>query len=97
MKLEPQRVRQHITALRICSTTVTDVPTLFVYDRDPDDAHYVNVALAAQAKLIVSRDHDLLDLMDPSDADGIKFGRAFPTLRILQPVEFLREVQPLQP
>src|SRR5213076_3416811 len=37
-----------------------DIPSAFAYDRDPDDAHYVNLALKAGATMIVSRDKDLL-------------------------------------
>jgi putative PIN family toxin of toxin-antitoxin system len=69
-----------------------EVPNQFVYERDPDDAHYVNLALAADAKLIVSRDRDLLDLMDDRSIDGVDFKRRFPVLRILDPVSFLKEL-----
>jgi predicted nucleic acid-binding protein len=61
--------------------------------RDPDDSHYVNLALAADAKLIVSRDRDLLDLMDNSIPEGLDFQGRFPSLRILDPVAFLREFE----
>jgi putative PIN family toxin of toxin-antitoxin system len=43
-----------------------NVPERFTYERDPDDAHYVNLALEAGAKYVVSHDNDLLDLMDRS-------------------------------
>jgi uncharacterized protein len=67
-------------------------PVVFTYERDPDDAHYVNLALAANANLIVSRDRDLLDLADTTRPEAIEFRRQFPTLRILEPVQFLREL-----
>jgi predicted nucleic acid-binding protein len=60
--------------------------------RDPDDAHYVNLALAADARLIVSRDRDLLDLMDSAKPEAAEFQSRFPALRILDPVGFLREI-----
>jgi predicted nucleic acid-binding protein len=52
----------------------------------------VNVALAANAKLIVSRDNDLLDLMHPVKPEAAEFQIRYPSLRILNPVGFLREV-----
>ena len=58
---------------------------------DPDDAHHVNLALAASAELIISRDRDLLDLMDPSRKESVEFRRRFPLLRIQDPVQFLRQ------
>jgi putative PIN family toxin of toxin-antitoxin system len=78
------------------ATVVDQVPVAFTYPRDPDDAHYVNLAVVAQASLIVSRDRDLLDLGDLTRQEAIEFHRLFPTLRILEPVQFLRELDAAQ-
>jgi putative PIN family toxin of toxin-antitoxin system len=64
------------------------VPSVFSLPRDPDDAEYVNLSLAAQATFLVSRDKDLLSLMDE---DG--FCKAYPQLTILDPVAFLARVR----
>ena len=69
-------------------------PEIFSYQRDPDDARYINLALAARATLVVSRDKDLLDLMDSTKPEAAEFQKHFPLLRILDPVGFLREVVP---
>ncbi|MFQ5495585.1 MAG: putative toxin-antitoxin system toxin component, PIN family [Phycisphaerae bacterium] len=66
------------------------VPETFTYPRDPDDAHYINVALAAEAKYVVSRDKDLLDLMDRGRPEAREFRRRFPTLEIIEPQVLLR-------
>ena len=50
------------------------------------------LAVAADAKLIVSRDKDLLDLMDSAKPEAADFQARFPLLRILDPVLFLREI-----
>jgi len=88
--------REQSDALALAVTTiaafVSEVPAVFTYDRDPDDAHYVNVALTSSARLVVSRDRDLLDLMDPARAEGRAFLSQFPELRIVEPVAFLREL-----
>jgi predicted nucleic acid-binding protein len=52
---------------------------------------YVNLAVAAGAGYLVSRDRDLLDLMDQATAVGKEFGQRFPGLRIMDPAAFLRE------
>ena len=57
-------IEEFFQTIQISATILEAFPELFAYARDPDDAHYVNLALAADAKLIVSRDKDLLDLMD---------------------------------
>jgi predicted nucleic acid-binding protein len=72
---------------------VATVPTLYEHPHDPDDSHYVNLALAAGARLVVSRDRDLLNLMETNRPEGEEFRRRFPELRILDPVEMLRELR----
>ena len=92
LHLVPDRVEGFFEAIEIAGTLLVGFPEVFAYQRDPDDAHYVNLALAADAKLIVSRDKDLLDLMDSTKPEAAEFQKRFPTLRILNPVGFLREV-----
>jgi putative PIN family toxin of toxin-antitoxin system len=69
------------------------VPHVFDFPRDPDDAHYVDLALAAGAKLIVSRDKDLLSLRDAATAEGKDFLSRYPALSILTPPEALKLIE----
>ena len=71
---------------------VSDVPELYQHPFDPDDSHYVNLAARTDSRLIVSRDRHLLNLMDNSRSESQEFQARFPSLRILDPVEFLREL-----
>lgn len=89
--LVSDRVEAFIEAVEVSATVLEGFAELFHYERDPDDAHYVNLALAAGAELIVSRDRDLLELMAAPTHDAIEFRRRFPALRILDPVAFLRD------
>jgi len=73
---------------------VGDVPEVYQHPVDADDSHYVNLALAAAATLITSRDHHLLDLMDQSQPLGRAFRQQFPQLDILRPEELLRRLRP---
>lgn len=92
-KLRSERVVALMDNLPKAAVIVPTVPELWCYDRDPDDAHYIiNLALAAGATLVVSRDRDLLDLMDLAKPEAAKFQLRFPALRILDPVGFLQEV-----
>lgn len=74
------------------ATFLNNVPEIFEYPRDPDDAHYVNLALAAKASYVVSRDNDLLDLMDPTCPESVAFRQKFPDLEIIEPVAFLHHL-----
>lgn len=91
-RLRPDRVEALIDNLPNAAVLLSEVPEVWSYERDPDDAHYVNLALAGHANLIVSRDRDLLDLTDIGRADSRSFRTRFPELRVLDPVTFLREV-----
>ena len=72
--------------------SIYNVPAEFVYERDPKDKKYINLALAAKADYLVSRDNDLLDLMNESQQIGRDFRARFPLLNILDPVTFLRKL-----
>lgn len=89
-----ERTETLIENLLKVAVVVQTIPERFTYARDPDDAHYVDLAPATDSKLIISRDKDLLSLMDPVRPDGRDFHAPFPALRILDPVTFLRELGP---
>lgn len=91
------RVREFLAAVEVAATVLLNFPEGFVYRRDPDDAHYVNLAAAANAMRIVSRDKDLLDLMDVTKPEAAEFQERFPLLRVLEPSAFLREVEQSPP
>src|SRR5665213_840140 len=92
LHLVADRVEEFFEAIEISVILLDGFPETFAYERDPDDAHYVNLALAANAKRIVSRDNDLLDLMDITRPQGVDFQKQYPALRILNPVGFLHEI-----
>lgn len=74
------------------ATIMIDVPSVYRHPIDPDDSHYVDLAVASQAKLIVSRDRHLLALADATRQDGREFQSRFPDLKILDPITFLHEL-----
>jgi predicted nucleic acid-binding protein len=53
----------------------------------------LNLAIEAQADFIVTRDNDLLDLMRWDTETGREFQKRFRSLRILDPVAFLKLVE----
>jgi putative PIN family toxin of toxin-antitoxin system len=92
-RLEKALLEEFFAAIRQVALIIEDVPQVFDFTRDPDDAHYVDLAIAAQAKLIVSRDRDLLSLNDDTTLEGRDFKRRFPDLEILTPTELLRALR----
>ena len=88
------RVDAFVKQLRAVARLVDDPPPLFAYSRDPDDAHYVNVALATGAMLVVSRDRDLLDLMTEINPEGKSLRNSYPSFQVLTPPQFLKTLDP---
>lgn len=80
-------------AAALFANIVSDVPEVYRHPHDPDDSPYVNLALKAEARLVVSRDRHLLSLSDPTRSEARDFQSRFPALRIVDPVTFLRELE----
>lgn len=89
--LTVERVDAFLRQLEGNAVVADSVPEVFTYPRDPDDERYVDLALAAGAKYLVTWDNDLLNLM-ADNPDGADFRNRFPGLRVLTPVAFLREI-----
>jgi predicted nucleic acid-binding protein len=85
-----------IAWVRSFSTIAFVVPKHMSYPRDPDDEPYLNLAIAAQASYIVSRDNDLLNLMQSQDEVSLFFRKQFPNIRILDAVSFIEVISKQQ-
>lgn len=88
-------VEAFLLRLRRSSQIIRKVPNRFSYSRDPDDEPYINLAIEVEADYIVSRDKDLLDLMTAYTAEAKEFRQRFRPLKVIEPLEFLKEVRKL--
>jgi putative PIN family toxin of toxin-antitoxin system len=75
------------------STLIHSVPETFKFSRDPKDEIIINLAVVSEAKYIVSRDKDLLDLMSGFTDECKEFRQRFRFLKVVEPLEFLRIVE----
>ena len=89
--LTPERVDLFLLKLATIANFVSDVPDSGIALRDPDDLPYLNLAIAAGADYLVSRDKDLLDLMK----DEVFRGK-FPKIRIVAPAMLLHAFRSAQ-
>lgn len=89
--LTAARVEAFLGELHRRAVLIDPVPQVFTYPRDPGDEPYLNLAIAAKARYLVTWDNDLLDLMNEAVAEGQDFRQRFPDLTILDPVAFLRQ------
>jgi uncharacterized protein len=85
--LSPEWVETFVRNIENKAAVLTNIPTAERLERDPKDEPYLNLAIAAKAKFLVSRDLDLLDLMHDKD-----FRQRHPDLTILNPEAFLKEI-----
>ena len=90
--LTPEVAADFLRDLSNNAKYLREVPEVFLYPRDPNDEPYVNLAVAAGVRYLVTWDKDLLELMDDSTPEGADFRQRFPALVILNSVAFLREL-----
>ena len=94
--LTDEIVEAFLLRLRRNSRIIRRVPKRFSYSRDPDDEPYINLAVKARADYIVSRDKDLLDLMTDYTDDAKEFRQRFRPLKVIEPLEFSKEMRRLE-
>lgn len=87
--LTQERVDLFVQKLTTMSVLLSGVPSAGIALRDPRDVPYVNLAVTAHCGYLVSRDKDLLDLMNDET-----FLQRCPQLRIVDPVAFLGIARP---
>lgn len=90
--LTEERTGRLIDLLLLRCKVVRNVPKRFELPRDPDDEPYLNLAIEVEARFLVTRDRDLLDLMRWDTEEGRNFQSRFQQLRIVDPVTFLKEI-----
>lgn len=89
LRITPDRIEEFLESVSVVATLLDSFPEPFTYSRDPDDAHYVNLALAAGARLVVSRDKDLLDLMLGTTPEARQLLSDYPDFAVLTPNDLL--------
>ena len=89
-RLTPALVDAFLERIGEFAVTVEEVPALFAYERDPKDEPYLNLAIAAGATHLVTRDKDLLDLQPDTSSEGERLRVLAPQLVILDPASLLR-------
>lgn len=92
--LTDEKVERLIDLLLLKGRLFRNVPKRFEFPRDPDDEPYLNLAIEASAQFLVTRDRDLLDLMGWDTEEGRNFQSRFRELRVLDPVAFLKAIEP---
>ena len=89
LKVTAEEVNAFILAIAPYVAHISNVSEDYINPFDRDDSHYVNLALASKAKLITTRDGDLIRLMDTTRLEGMELHRRFPEIQIVTPEALL--------
>lgn len=90
--MTPLRIAAFLERLRYRVSLRRRVRRFFHFARDPLDEPYLDLAAAAKADYLVTRDKDLLSLMTGHSPICRQFRQATHPLRVLDPVAFLAAV-----
>jgi len=82
--LTDEKIAEVLQSVRAHAVLRENTNQIYAFERDPNDAVFINLALVCKAEFLVSRDNDLLDLRKDES-----FKISFPQLRIVSPAEFL--------
>jgi putative PIN family toxin of toxin-antitoxin system len=77
---------------RLLASVIDPVPVAFEHVADPKDSMVVNLAVAAGAHVITSRDRHLLSLRDAKTPAGADFMSRFGFIEVLTPVDLLNRL-----
>jgi predicted nucleic acid-binding protein len=76
--------------IRQISVFIPDIPEYVQFERDPKDAKYINLAIAAKADYLVTRDRDLLDLESEEQQKTMQAIRShWPDFKVIEPLPIL--------
>jgi uncharacterized protein len=79
--------------LRYVGQYLGQINAHFRFDRDPMDEPFIELAIEGSASYLVTSDNDLLSLPRGHDDAAKRLRQRTPALRILRPVQFLRELK----
>ena len=87
--LTPERIAGFLQRVTFRAKLIRRVPHILDYPRDPDDEPYIDLAAAASADYLVTRDKDLLSLMAGHSAVCKEFRQKTRPLAVVAPLQFL--------
>jgi putative PIN family toxin of toxin-antitoxin system len=89
--LTPRRVELALHRLRYVADEYRAVPVRFEFPRDPNDAMFVELAIAGSATHIITLDPDLLSLPGARTDAGKRFRQRLPGIEVLQPAALIEQ------
>ena len=92
-----QAVEAFVAEIESVAVRVPTPPPVLKLPRDPKDQPFIDLAVAGDARFIVTwNDRHLTYLMPRDTPEGTEFTARFPEIRIVSPPEFLAELDTLE-
>jgi putative PIN family toxin of toxin-antitoxin system len=88
--ITPEAIVRTLDVLRYVGEYLRNVRVTFRFNRGPDDARFIELAIAGRASHIISHDADLLSLPTSHTDDGRRFRQRLPRTQVLDSVAFKR-------
>lgn len=86
----PEKMAAFVTEIESLAVRIARPAAVFSLPRDPKDEPLIDLAVAGQARLLVTwNDRHLTYLMRQDTPEGKEFCARFPQLQILPPPEFM--------
>lgn len=89
--LTPRRVDSVLHRLRYIGDECRTSRIRFEFPRDPDDAKFIELAIAGQATHLLTMDDDLLSLPTSRTDAGKRFRQRLPNLEVQTPQSFIEQ------
>jgi putative PIN family toxin of toxin-antitoxin system len=93
-EITSKRIVLLLQRLKFYSDYQKTIPVRFEFDRDPDDAKFIELAIAGKATHIISHDKDLLDLRQSHSDAARRFRQRLPRTSIVTAKDFVATVLP---
>lgn len=93
LRLTDADTSHFLEELRSIGSLIDPVPVVFEHVADPKDSMIVNLAVAAGAHVITSRDRHLRSLRDATTPAGSEFMSRFGFIEVFTPIELLNRVR----
>jgi putative PIN family toxin of toxin-antitoxin system len=93
LRLTEEVTSRFFVELYSVATLIDTVPAVYELVADPKDTMIVNLAIAAGARIITSRDKHLLALRDETTPQGVEFHSQHGSIEVLTPVELLERIR----
>jgi putative PIN family toxin of toxin-antitoxin system len=91
--ITPERVAAFVAEIESLAVKIAKPPSVFSLPRDPKDEPFIDLAVAGDARYIVTwNERHLTYLMKHETPEGKDFCARFPSLAILSPPEFLAKL-----